>query len=375
MEVASFLSQLPQQMLNGLTVGAIYALIALGYSMVYGVLQLLNFAHGDVYMVGSFIGFFVLEAFLPQIGSEFSLIMSVVVIATMLLTGMIGCGFLGVMIEQFAYRPLRNAPRIAPLISALGVSFFIQNTVLLVLSANRRTYATPRIIPLQARTENEGFFIFGVSLLVSAVILGVIALVAYSQRGSNRTLGNSGQLLGVISASVLVTGGLILMFTFLGDMRLAATRSVAIISAVVLMFALWALVRRTRIGAAMRAVATDREAAAMMGVDVDRVVMFTFFVGSALAGAAGILFSLVFGQVWHFMGFQAGLKGFIAAVIGGIGNIPGAMLGGFLLGFIETFAKGFISSTFEEAIVFIALIIVLLVRPSGLLGARVAQKV
>lgn len=370
-----FISQLPQQVLNGLTLGAIYALIALGYSMVYGVLQLLNFAHGDVYMVGSFIGFFILEAFLPQLAGEFSVLMSIFVISIMLLSAMVLCGFLGVIIEQFAYRPLRNAPRIAPLISALGVSFFIQNTVLLVLSANRRTYARLSLIPAQFRIDNEGFFIFGAVLLVSAVLLGILAFIMFAGGRNSRRLANSGRLLAVLSVSIAATGALMIAFTFLGRMTLPASRAVAIFSAVLLMISLWALVRRTRIGTAMRAVATDREAAAMMGVDVDRVVMFTFFVGSALAGAAGVLNGLVLGQVWHFMGFNAGLKGFIAAVIGGIGNIPGAMLGGFLLGLIEVFSTGFLSSTFQDSIVFLALIVVLLLRPSGLLGARIAQKV
>ena len=309
--LTQFFNQLPQQLINGLTLGAIYALIALGYSMVYGVLRLLNFAHGDVYMLGAFAGFFVLEALLP---SEFSILSSVLIIAAMLLVAMLFCGVIGVVIERFAYRPLRNAPRIAPLISALGVSFFLQNSVLLLLGANFQRYKTNAIIPLSAGFE-------------------------------------------------------------IGSARLAVVRAFVIVMAVLLMIALWFLVRRTRLGAAMRAVAIDSEAAAMMGIDVDRIIVVTFFVGSALAGAAGVLNGLVFFRVWHFMGFTAGLKGFTAAVLGGIGNIPGAMLGGFLLGIIEVFATGFVSSTFDEAIVFLVLILVLLVRPSGLLGARLLKKV
>lgn len=306
-----FLIQLPQQLVNGLTLGAVYALIALGYSMVYGVLQLLNFAHGDVYMVGSFVGFFMLQALLPP---EFSLVASIAVITLMMLAAMLFCGVLGVAIEQFAYKPLRNAPRIAPLISALGVSFFLQSAVQLVLGAEFRRYPTNAVIPLSEGIE-------------------------------------------------------------FGDVRISAARILVIVVAIALMVILTLLVRRTRIGSAMRAVATDREAAAMMGVDVDRTILITFFIGSALAGAAGVLNGLVFYRVWHLMGFIAGLKGFVAAVIGGIGNIPGAMLGGFLIGIIESFAAGYLSSTFDEAIVFIALVIVLLVRPSGLLGARVVEKV
>ncbi|MEL6309497.1 MAG: branched-chain amino acid ABC transporter permease [Chloroflexota bacterium] len=369
------LAQLPQQVLNGLTLGAIYALIALGYSMVYGVLQLLNFAHGDVFMIGSFVGFFILDAFVPQLRESFSLGMSIFVISLMLIASMGVCGFLGVIIEQFAYRPLRNAPRIAPLISALGVSFFIQNAVLLVLGGDRRNYARNFVIPPQFRVENGDFFMFGGVLVISAIVIGLLASGAYIGRKNNRLLNDASRLMGVLSISIAVAGALLMIAPFGGRMVLSASRIVAIASAILLMAVLWALVRRTRIGAAMRAVATDQEAAAMMGVDVDRVVMFTFFIGSALAGAAGVLNGLVLGQVYHFIGFNAGLKGFIAAVIGGIGNIPGAMLGGLLLGIVEAFAQGFISSTFQDVIVFLALIVVLLLRPSGLLGARIAQKV
>ncbi len=307
----AFVAQLPQQLINGLTLGAVYALIALGYSMVYGILQLLNFAHGDVYMIGAFVGYGVLVVLAPATGL---LLPSWAVIFAMLLVAMLITGLLGVVIEWFAYRPLRNAPRIAPLISALGVSFFLQNAVLLTMSARYRVI----------RTE----------LLISP-------------------------LLGFD----------------LGPARLSAVRLLVLVVAVLLMFALDALVRRTRMGRAMRAVAIDREAAAMMGVDVDRVIVTTFFIGSALAGAAGVLVGLVFTQVWHFMGFTAGLKGFTAAVVGGIGNIPGAMLGGLLLGLAESFAVGFISPTYKDLIAFIVLILVLLIRPTGLLGARIEQKV
>jgi branched-chain amino acid transport system permease protein len=308
-----FLAQLPQQIINGLTLGAVYALIALGYSMVYGILQLLNFAHGDVYMVGAFIGYGIMIAFLPETGPA---IAPAFILALMVLAAMLGCGLLGVAIEQFAYRPLRNSPRIAPLISALGVSFFIQNAIQLTLSADFRNYATEQLI---------------------------------------------GPSMGID----------------LGVARLSATRALVIVVAIALMIALQYLVRRTSLGRAMRAVAIDREAAAMMGVDVDRVIVATFFIGSALAGAAGVLTGVVFTRIWHFMGFTAGLKGFTAAVVGGIGNIPGAMLGGFLLGIVESFATGYIpgGSTYKDVIAFIVLVVILLIRPRGLLGVRIAQKV
>jgi branched-chain amino acid transport system permease protein len=307
----TFLNQLPQQLVNGLTLGAVYALIALGYSMVYGILQLLNFAHGDVYMIGAFVGYGVLTALAPRSGL---LAPAWAIIVIMLLAAMLVCGLLGVVIEWFAYRPLRGAPRIAPLISALGVSFFLQNAVLLTLSANYRTIRTEVLLPPSLGLD-------------------------------------------------------------IGSARLSAVRLLVVVGAVVLMVALNTLVRRTRLGRAMRAVAIDRDAAAMMGVEGDRVIVSTFFIGSALAGAAGVLVGLAFTQVWHFMGFTAGLKGFTAAVVGGIGNIPGAMLGGLLLGLTESLAVGFISPTYKDLIAFVVLILVLLVRPAGLLGARIQQKV
>jgi branched-chain amino acid transport system permease protein len=307
----AFLAQFPQQLINGLTLGAVYALIALGYSMVYGILQLLNFAHGDVYMIGAFIGYGVLTVLAP--GGDL-LLPPVATILVMLAVAMLLSGILGIVIEWFAYRPLRNSPRIAPLISALGVSFFLQNAVLLTLGARYRIVRTELVIPPALGLD-------------------------------------------------------------LGLARLSATRLLVMVVAVLLMLLLHQLVRRTRLGRAMRAVAIDREAAAMMGVNVDRVIVSTFFIGSALAGAAGVLVGLVFNQVWHFMGFTAGLKGFTAAVLGGIGNIPGAMLGGLILGLAEALAVGFISPTYRDLIAFIVLILVLLIRPAGLLGARIPQKV
>jgi branched-chain amino acid transport system permease protein len=307
----AFFNQLPQQLVNGLTLGAVYALIALGYSMVYGILQLLNFAHGDVYMIGAFVGYGVMTALTPKSGL---LLPAWAIILAMVLAAMLISGLLGVVIEWFAYRPLRNAPRIAPLISALGVSFFLQSAAQLTLSANYRTVKTELLLPPRLGLD-------------------------------------------------------------LGPARLSAVRLLVILTAILLMVALNLLVRRTRLGRAMRAVAIDREAAAMMGVDVDRVIVMTFLIGSALAGAAGVLVGLAFTQVWHLMGFTAGLKGFTAAVLGGIGNIPGAMLGGLLLGLAESLAGGFISTTYKDLIAFVVLVLVLLVRPTGLLGARILQKV
>lgn len=300
-----------QQLVNGLTLGSVYALIALGYSMVYGILKLLNFAHGEVYMMGAFIGYFVL---IGLGGPADPIVPIAVLLVLMFLAGMLGAGILGVAIERFAYRPLRDSPRIAPLISAIGVSFFLQATALLLFTAQFRTYNTPQLISFQTGID-------------------------------------------------------------VGPLRISLVRILVILSAFALMVALWLLVNRTTLGKAMRATAFDREAAAMMGVDVDRVIVATFFIGSILAGAAGVMVGLVFGRIFHFMGFIAGLKGFTAAVIGGIGNIPGAMLGGLLIGMAEAFSAAYISSTFQNLIVFGILITVMLLRPSGLLGSPALKKV
>jgi len=297
---------------SGLTLGSLYALIALGYSMVYGILKLLNFAHGDVYMIGAFMGWFALHGLGGPIAPDLS---AWIVVALMFLAAMAGCGVLGMVIERFAYRPLRDAPRIAPLISALGVSFFLQNSALLLFGAAFRDY-------------------------------------------------DSFDLIGVRTRHV-------------GNVYLATPQILTVIGAIVLMIALTLVVARTTVGKAMRATSFDREAAAMMGIDVDRVIAFTFFIGSALAGAAGVMFGLVFGQIYHYMGFIAGLKGFTAAVIGGIGSIPGAMLGGLAVGLLESYATGYLpqGSTFQNLYVFAVLIAVILVRPSGLLGRAAIQKV
>jgi branched-chain amino acid transport system permease protein len=300
-----------QLTVNGLTLGSLYALIALGYTMVYGILKLLNFAHGDVYMIGAFIGYGVLQALGGPLDPSVPVALLIV---AMFAVAMVGAGGLGVAIERFAYRPLRNAPRIAPLISALGVSFFLQNSALLLFSANFRSYETFSLIdPI---------------------------------KGIHK---------GVLNISLV--------------------RILVIVTAVALMVVLAFLVRRTQLGKAMRATSFDREAAAMMGIDVDRVIVATFFIGSALAGAAGVMSGLLFSQVYHFMGFTAGLKGFTAAVVGGIGSIPGAMFGGILIGLAESYTAGYLSSVYQDVVVFSILIAFMLARPTGLFGARTLQKV
>jgi branched-chain amino acid transport system permease protein len=311
-------SFLVDELVAGLTLGAVYALIALGYTMIYGILKLLNFAHGDVYMIGAYTGYFVMTGLGGPLKPRVPI---VVLILLMFVAAMIGCGLLGVVIERFAYRPLRNAPRIAPLITALGVSFFLQASAQLIFGAEIRSYDT---------------FNLGNSVLF--------------QKGIHRVI------FGI-------------------NVDISLVRILVIFSAIFLMVALTLFVARTQIGKAMRATSYDREAAAMMGINVDRVIVATFFIGSALAGAAGVMTGLVFQQISIFMGFQAGLKAFTAAVIGGIGNIPGAMLGGFAVGLAESLAQGFVSSEFKDVIVFGVLIAFMLLRPQGLLGTPAIDKV
>jgi len=300
-----------QELVNGLTQGSLYALIALGYSMVYGVLKLLNFAHGDLYMVGAFIGYFVIQWFGGS--TALSIPVPLLILFMFLLAGG-GVGGLGVAIERFAYRPLRDAPRIAPLITALGVSFLLENTMLLLFGASYRDYNT--------------------------------------------------------SAFISYGGGI-----HIGSLSIDTVQILVIMVSVVLMAGLTLLVGRTKLGRQMRAVSEDREAAEMLGIDVDYVIAATFFIGSALAGIAGVMDGLAYNNIYTLMGFIAGLKAFTAAVVGGIGSIPGAMLGGLLIGIAESMVTGYISSTYTNLIVFGILIVMMLVRPTGLLGKVPLQKV
>ena len=303
-----------QELVTGLTTGALYALIALGFSMVYGVLKLLNFAHGDLYMVGAYIGFFVIQWFGGPTGIKIPVVLLLVVMFALaaLLTG-----GLGVVIERFAYRPLRDAPRIAPLITAIGVSFFLENAALLLFGGLEREYNTNSFIKVTSGIQFDGVTLDTVQIMVLAL-------------------------------------------------------------AAALMLGLRLLVSKTMLGKRMRAVAADREAAEMMGISVDRTVAVTFFIGSALAGVAGVMAGLMFNTVNNTMGFDAGLKAFTAAVVGGIGSIPGAMLGGLVIGLAEAFITGYLPAgytTLTNLLVFMLLIVVMLVRPSGLLGRAQLQKV
>ena len=303
--------ELIQTIINGLTTGFLYALIALGYTMVYGVLKLLNFAHGDVYMIGAYIGYFVIQWF----GGPTSLSIPVpLLVAIMFLVAGLGCGVLGVGIERFAYRPLRDAPRIAPLITALGVSFILENSMLLLFGGFTKSYSTESFISPSAGIHIDGAVIDPVQITIFVV-------------------------------------------------------------SIVMMYGLMRIVDRTTLGKSMRAVASDREAAEMLGINVDRVISYTFFIGSAMAGVAGVMSGLAFNEISATIGFLAGLKAFTAAVVGGIGSIPGAMIGGLFIGLCEAFSASYISTKYTDLIVFGILIVTMLIRPTGIFGRPALQKV
>ncbi|NYD40228.1 branched-chain amino acid ABC transporter permease [Nocardioides panaciterrulae] len=291
---------------NGLFVGSFYGLVALGYSMVYGIIKLLNFAHGDIYMLGAFGGFAVLGLLGGVIGTTSFVALLIVLVIAMLLTGAFG-----VLLERVAYRPLRGAPRLSILITAVGASFAIEYGVRLVAGPN------PRVYPLRIGGE-------------SIDVLG--ARITWEQVA----------LIGIAFA---------------------------------LMIGLNLYILRTSEGRAMRAIALDPKASLLMGINVDRVISRVFFLGSALAGAAGVMAGAYYGKIDFLMGFVIGLKAFTAAVIGGIGNFPGAMLGGLLLGLLESFGTQWLGGEWRDVFTFAVLILLLSVRPTGLLGERVTERV
>jgi branched-chain amino acid transport system permease protein len=301
----------PQQFVNALTIGAIYALIAIGYTMVYGIIELINFAHGDVFMVGAFASMYVLTNILGQDKPSTSVPEAALLIVGTFLVVMILMGVLGVAIERFAYRPLRNAPRLAPLITAIGVSFILQNLIQILFGPS--PINTTQVIPPTLRIE------------IGSVSIGIVNIFVI-----------------VVSVSLII--------------------------------ALQLFVNRTRLGRAMRSTAQDREAAQLMGVNINRTIALTFFIGSALAGAAGIVQGFYFGNIQFNLGFQSGLKAFTAAVLGGIGNITGAALGGFIIGFVEVTAAAYGLFVWGQALVFVVLIVTLVFRPSGLLGQQLGER-
>ena len=295
------------QLINGLTIGGIYALIALGYTLVYGILFMINFAHGEIYMFGSFAGFAALTYF---VNTGFADAHPALSITAAFLVAMVISSILGALLERIAYRPLRNAPRLAPLISAIGASIFLQNVMMLIIKARMQVY--PDIIP-------EGFL-------------------------------------------------------EIGWLSISFFQIFIIVASVVLMAGLYIFIQKTKIGKAMRAVAEDKEAASLMGIDVNRIILITFVIGSALAAAAGVMVGIYYTQINHMMGFIPGIKAFTAAVLGGIGNPAGAMLGGYFLGLAEALGVLFMPAEYKDVIAFGLLVLVLIFRPKGILGEVVSER-
>lgn len=287
-----------QQLVNGLILGSVYALLALGYTMVYGIIKLINFAHGDIYMMGAFIGYYLINTY--HMNFFVALVLTMVVTA-----------FLGVVIEFLAYRPLRNSTRIAALITAIGVSFFLEYIMVYFVGADKRAFPQ------------------------------AIETIKYN----------------------------------LGSISITNVQLIILCVSIVLMVALQFIVKQTKMGKAMRAVSVDSDAAQLMGINVNHTISFTFALGSALAGAAGVLIGLYYNSIDPLMGMTPGIKAFIAAVLGGIGIIPGAALGGVLIGLLETFSISVGWSSFRDAVVYAVLIIILLIRPAGILGKNVKEKV
>jgi branched-chain amino acid transport system permease protein len=301
------MNQLLQQIINGISLGSVYALIALGYTMIYGILRFINFAHGDVFMIGAFVGFYLAPTIIGITGGSTALSAVFVLLAAMII-----CSLLGTVIEKIAYRPLRNRPKLTILITAIGVSLFLEYGGQLVFGPDPKLF--PAIIP-------AGILVDAKNLVIS---------------------GNS---------------------------------IAAIVASLLLMIALRTIVFKTKMGTAMRAVSYNHKAAALMGINIDNIITFTFILGSSLAAAAAILYASIYPSINPLMGIFPGLKAFIAAVLGGIGNIYGAALGGLIIGLTETFVAGYISPTYRDAISFAILILILLFKPSGLLGRFEAEKV
>ncbi len=295
------------QVINGLTIGGIYALIALGYTLVYGILFMINFAHGEIFMFGSFGGYAALTYFVNSGFADSHPVLSVI---AAFLAAMILSSVLGMLLERIAYRPLRKAPRLAPLISAIGASIFLQNVMMLIIKARMQVY--PDVIA----EEYIDIGWFSISYFQIFIILGSILL----------------------------------------------------------MVALYLFIRKTKIGKAMRAVAENKDAASLMGIDVNRIILITFVIGSALAAVAGVMVGIYYTQINHMMGFIPGIKAFTAAVLGGIGNPVGAMLGGFFLGMAETLGVLVMPSEYKDVIAFGLLVLVLVFRPTGILGEVVSER-
>jgi len=308
--MSDVLPQLIQQLFNGLSLGAIYALIAIGYTMVYGIIGMINFAHGEIYMIGAYVGLVTLTA----IGTQSGLPMPFIV-AIMLLVAVAVTGVYGFAVERVAYRPVRGGPRLVALISAIGMSIFLQNWV--ALGQGARDMAVPALIPGAWQFHMGGNF----------------------------------------------------------DVTVPYSRLMIIVVTVVLMVALTLFIRHSRMGRASRACSQDMQMTNLLGVDTHKVISFTFVLGAMLAAVGGVLIAVTVGKLNPFIGFLAGIKAFTAAVLGGIGSIPGAMLGGVLLGLAETLAAAYLSSQYKDIVAFLLLVLILLFRPTGLLGKPEVEKV
>ncbi|MEQ4618840.1 MAG: high-affinity branched-chain amino acid ABC transporter permease LivH [Corticimicrobacter sp.] len=308
--MSDFIPQFTQQLFNGLSLGAIYALIAIGYTMVYGIIGMINFAHGEIYMIGAYVGLVTLTA----LGTQGSLPIPVLV-AVMLLVAMAVTGIYGFAVERVAYRPVRGGPRLVALISAIGMSIFLQNWV--ALGQGARDVAVPAVISGAMRFSMGGDF----------------------------------------------------------EVTVPYSRIMIILVTVALMIALSLFIKFSRMGRASRACSQDMHMANLLGIDTNKVISFTFVLGAMLAAVGGVLIALTIGKLNPFIGFIAGIKAFTAAVLGGIGSIPGAMLGGVLLGLAETFAAAYISSQYKDIVAFSLLVLILLFRPTGLLGKPEVEKV
>ncbi len=322
MDVELLLGIFPQVLLDGITLGFMYALIALGYTMVYGVLEFINFAHSEIFIFGAFVGVELLLTF--KTAGWLDVLPWVVVLVVVLLAGMAASGLLAVLVERTAYRPLRHAPRLIPLISAIGVSFFLQDTIRLAESLWRNAFnlVYPPMDALNHRFE-----------LTQTIDVSMKSLVV-------------------------------------------------IVAALLMLWGLHSLVNRTKVGKAIRAVAEDQAAASLMGINVNRMISLTFLIGGAMGGGAGVLFGMQYSLINPYTGFIPGLKAFTAAVLGGIGNIPGAMLGGLLLGILEAFGASYLSlltggafgAEYKDILAFSILILILIFRPKGLLGEIVRER-